>query len=85
MKSYLSERLQCVKSRERVTDFKKFPCGVSQGSVVGPLLFLMYTNGIYKLGPIAAFYLFADGTTLFCGNKNINQLKNNIKGTLMQI
>ena len=77
MKSYLNEWLQCVKIRKTVSDFKKITCGVPKGSVLGPLLFLIYINDIYKSDPIAAFHLFADDTALFSTNKNINQLKNN--------
>ena len=42
-------------------------------------------NDIYKSDPTAAFHLFADDTALFCANKNINQLKNNIKTSLDNI
>ena len=82
MMSYLSERLQCVKIRQTVSDFKKITCEVPQGSVLGPLLFLIYINDIYKSDPIATFHLFADDTALFCANKNINQLKNSINTPL---
>ena len=57
MKSYLSERLQCVKIRQTVSDFKKITCGVQQRSVLGPPLFLLYINDIHKSDPIAAFHL----------------------------
>ena len=82
MKSYLSEWLQCVKMRQTVSDFKKFTCEDSQGSVLGLLLFLIYINDIHKSDLIAEFYLFADDTALFCANKNINQIKNNINTSL---
>ena len=85
MKSYLSEWLQCVKIRQTVSDFKKFTCEVSQGSVLGLPLFLIYINDIHKSDLIAEFYLFADDTALFCANKNINQIKNHINTFLDNI
>ena len=85
MKSYLSERLQSVKIRQTVSDFKKITHRVLQGSVLSPLLFLIYINDIYNSDPIAAFHLFPDDTALFCAKKNINQLKNNINTSLDHI
>ena len=46
---------------------------------------MIYINDIYKSDPIAAIHLFADDTALFCANKKINQLKNNINTSLDNI
>ena len=45
-------------------------CGVPQGSILGPLLFLLYINDIVMSSAVFKFTLFADDTSLFYSNKN---------------
>ena len=46
-------------------------CGVPQGSVLGPLLFLLYINDIQNSTRILDFHLFADDSNLFYANKSL--------------
>ena len=68
-KSYLSNRQQYT-VEGFASSLAKITCGVPQGSVLGPLLFLPYVNDIANAVPDHIVKLFADDTNLFIANKD---------------
>ena len=62
--SYLSERLQYVSINGTNSDYSSVGSGVPQGSILGPLLFLIYINDFPKCSSFFKFNLFADDSTL---------------------
>ena len=62
--SYLCNRMQCVDFKSTLSSFLTIDKGVPQGSILGPLLFLIFINDMHKCCPKFANIMFADDTTL---------------------
>ena len=73
-KSYLTERKQYVCLNDVKSDMLCVNCGVPQGSILGPLLFIIYVNDIVNISNILQMILFADDTNIFVSGPNINEL-----------
>ena len=83
--SYLSKSTQVTGMTDcnSVKDYTLY--GVPQGSVLGPLLFLLYINDIIKASTKFNFFLFADDTNLLYANKNLKTLEKVVNEELIKI
>ena len=73
-KSYLSNRRQYVEINEFRSPESQIKLGVPQGSILGPILFLLYISDLYKSSNKLNFVHFADDSTVYSKGKNINDL-----------
>ena len=84
-KSYLTERKQTVSVNGELANNLSINCGVPQGSVLGPLLFLLYINDIFVCSQKLDFHLFADDTSLLFSHKNLQTLEKTVNSELANI
>ena len=64
-KSYLSDRIQITRVRRSLSDEGKITCGVPQGSILGPLAFVLYINDMADVLMECEISLYADDTAFF--------------------
>ena len=83
IKNYFSNRFQFVQYNDFYSSYKKVCCGIPQGSILGPLFFLLYINDICNVSQMIEIVLFADDTNIFFSHKEpqyvINILNREIK------
>lgn len=75
LESYFDNRYQYVHFNDHQSEMRKLTCGVPQGSVIGPKLFILYVNDICKVSDLLKCVLFADDdTTLYVSGDNLHHL-----------
>ena len=83
--SYLNNRSQYVCYNNVNSDLKNITCGIPQGSILGPSLFILYINDLCNVSDILKFILFADDTNIFCHGNDLKALENIINSELSHV
>ena len=73
-KSHLSYRAFKVNINNHFSDLSKISCGVPQGSILGPLLFLLYVNDMPQVVH-SDLFLYADDSGLTFQHKNVHTIE----------
>jgi hypothetical protein len=83
--SYLTNRRQYVRIGKFNSVLSLIKCGVPQGSILGPILFLIYINDLNQISEILHTIMFADDTNLFLSGKNAIDVESQFNRELVLI
>ena len=82
VRSYLANRTQRVFANDTYSPYMKVTQGVPQGSMLGPLFYIIYANDISKIVEKCEIALYADDTVLFTANKDFDKSVENLQEDL---
>ena len=83
-KNYLSNRSQCTFVNGVKSDLQSITCGVPQGSVLGPLFFLIYVNDIQGAVENCGIKLYADDTVLYQSGVNVDEARGKLQKSVTE-
>lgn len=85
IRSYLSNRKQYVSYNGHDSNLHDIECGVPQGSILGPLLFLIYINDLCYQSDVLYNILFADDSNFLVSGKNLHNLVHTMNTELCKL
>ena len=83
--SYLKDRKQYVTINKTNSTLLTVKCGVPQGSVLGPLLFLLYINDLPNISSKLKIFLFADDTNIYLDSHDPHTLEKEMNRELIKL
>ena len=85
LRDYLSEREQYTVINGVASENTKVAHGIPQGSVLGPILFALYTSDLPKAVNTATTFLYADDTTMYCVGESVDQVTTTLNKALEEL
>ena len=83
--SYLLNRNAQVSYNGSISSPEKIGDGVSQGSIVGPLLFILYFNDVVYTTENVSIINYADGTVIYTTSKEVKEINAKLSKTLAEL
>ena len=85
LRNYLSNRKQKTRLFNGLSDLKPVSIGVPQGSTLGPILFIIYVNDLFKVLEHSKAIMYADDTVLYYSNNNHRVVRKKLQTDLMNV
>ena len=85
IESYLTDRYQFVEYDRVSSSKKKIICGVPQGSILGPLLFLIFINDLAKISTKLFTLMFTDDTSIFISGNDLYMMEKTLNDEMKKV
>ena len=83
--NYLFNRKQCVNFQNTISQTESITSGVPQGSILGPLLFLLSFDGVADVVRESDILMYADDTVIYTSSKNCDELQQKLSADFARV